>query len=277
MIPFDFEYYRPSSVKEAVDAFQALQTQGKHPMYWSGGTEIITMARLNRVRPGAVVDLKAIPECNVMEFRGNDLIIGGCVTLSAVTGANLFPLLGRAAQGVADQTSRNKITLGGNLCGRIRYREAVLPLLVADSRLVIAGKGGIREAAIHEVFHGQIRLEPGEFLLQTVTDREFVSLPSVHVKKRQIGHVGYPLVTLVALKKGSRIHAAFSGICGFPFRSAAIEQVLNTPGLSAEERARQVAGHLPAPPLTNTEGKADYRLFLFEQTVKDAVNALEGR
>ncbi|PQP89826.1 xanthine dehydrogenase family protein subunit M [Paenibacillus sp. AR247] len=173
MIPFDFEYYRPSSVKEAADAYQALQAQGKHPMYWSGGTEIITMARLNEDHPGAVVDLKAIPECSVMEYRENDLIIGGCVTLSAVTGSNLFPLLGRAAQGVADQTSRNKITLGGNLCGRIYYREAVLPLLVADSRLVIAGKGGVREAVIHQVFRGQIRLEPGEFLLQTVTDREF--------------------------------------------------------------------------------------------------------
>lgn len=277
MIPFDFEYYRPSSVKDAVDAFQALQAQRKHPMYWSGGTEIITMARLNKDRPGAVVDLKAIPECNVMEFREHDLIIGGCVTLSAVTGSNLFPLLGRAAQGVADQTSRNKITLGGNLCGRIYYREAVLPLLVADSRLVIAGKGRVREAAIHEVFRGQIRLEPGEFLLQTVTDREFVSLPSVHVKKRQIGNVGYPLVTLVAVKKGSRIRAAFSGVCGFPFRSAAIEQVLNTPGLPAEERAHKAAEQLPAPPLTNTEGTADYRLFLFKQTVKDAIYALEGR
>lgn len=277
MIPFDFEYYRPSSVKEAVDAFQALQAQGKHPMYWSGGTEIITMARLNEDRPGAVVDLKAIPECNVMEFRENALIIGGCVTLSTVIGSNFFPLLGRAAQGVADQTSRNKITLGGNLCGRIYYREAVLPLLVADSRLVIAGKGGVREAAIHEVFRRQIRLEPGEFLLQTVTAREFVSLPSVHVKKRQIGNVGYPLVTLVAVKKGSRFRAAFSGVCGFPFRSAAIEQVLNTPGLSAKERAHKAAGQLPAPPLTNTEGTADYRLFLFKQTVKDAIHALEGR
>jgi len=277
MIPFDFEYYRPSSVKEAADVYQALQAQGKQPMYWSGGTEIITMARLNEDRPGAVVDLKAIPECNVMEYRENDLIIGGCVTLSAITGSNLFPLLGRAARGVADQTSRNKITLGGNLCGRIYYREAVLPLLVADSRLVIAGKGGVREAAIHEVFRGQIRLEPGEFLLQAVTDRDFVSLPSVHVKKRQIGNVGYPLVTLVAVKKGSRIRAAFSGVCGFPFRSASIEQVLNTPGLSAEERARQAAGRLPAPPLTNTEGTADYRLFLFKQTVKDAIHALEGR
>lgn len=277
MIPFDFEYYRPASVKEAVDSYMTLQAQGKHPMYWSGGTEIITMARLDRVRPGAVVDVKAIPECNVMGFRGNDLVIGGCVTLSAVTGSNLFPLLSRAAQGVADQTSRNKITLGGNLCGRIPYREAVLPLLVADSRLVIAGKDGVREAVIHEVFNRQIQLEPGEFLLQTVTNREFVSLPSVHVKKRQIGNVGYPLVTLVAVKRGNRIRAAFSGVCGFPFRSAAIEQVLNTPGMSAEERAFQAAGQLPSQPLTNTEGSAGYRLFILKQTVKDAILVLEGR
>lgn len=277
MIPFDFEYYRPSSIKEAVDAFRALKAQGKHPMYWSGGTEIITLSRLNQVRPGAVVDLKKVPECRVMEFRQDTLVIGACATLSEVTSANLFPLLGRASQGVADQTSRNKITLGGNLCGMIYYREAVLPLLLADSRLVTAGEGGTKEVSIHDAFRGQIRLESGEFLVQTVTGREYASLPSVHIKKRQIGCVGYPLVTLAALKKGERIRVAFSGICEFPFRSAAIEDVLNAPGLSAEERARLAAERLPAPALTNTEGSADYRIFLLKQTVKEALSLLEGR
>ena len=41
MIPFDFDYDRPSSVQLAVHTFQSLQKQGKNPIYFGGGTEII--------------------------------------------------------------------------------------------------------------------------------------------------------------------------------------------------------------------------------------------
>lgn len=206
-------------------------------MYYSGGTEIITMARRNSIQPQAVVDLKSIPECGILEFDKDLLVIGSCVTLSALSAANPFPLLSAASQGVADQTSRNKITLGGNICGKIHYREAVLPLLLADSRMVIGGPEGKREVSIHEAFAGQIQLKPGEFLMQIITDRKYVSLPYYHVKKRLIGNVAYPLVTLAALKIDGFIRTAYSGVCAFPFRSPAIEQALNDPTLRPDEKA----------------------------------------
>jgi CO/xanthine dehydrogenase FAD-binding subunit len=274
MIPIDFEYYRPSSVLEAVELFRYLLTRGKNPMYFAGGTEIITWVRTNAIQPGAVVDLKSIRECNVMEFQNNNLVIGSCVTLSALSAANPFPLLSETALGTADQTARNKITLGGNICGKIYFRETVLPLLLADSRMVIVGSHGIREISIHDVFLQQLRLEKGEFLLQIITDREYLSLPFVHYKKRQIGNVGYPLVTLAALKKDNRIRTAYSGVCTFPFRSIEIDQVLNDPTLTLAERIEQAIGKLPAPVLTNTEGSADYREFVLKQTMIEAIRIL---
>jgi CO/xanthine dehydrogenase FAD-binding subunit len=277
MIPFDFEYYKPSSVLEAVELFRHLITQGKRPMYFSGGTEIITWARMNSIQPRAVVDLKSIPECNVIDFHKNNLVIGSCVTLSALSEINPFPLLSETSQGVADQTARNKITIGGNICGKIHYREAVLPLLLANSRMVIAGLKGMKEVSIHKVFLEQIRLESGEFLVQIMTDREYVSLPFVHFKKRQIGNVGYPLVTLSALKKDNQIRTAYSGVCAFPFRSIEIDHVLNDPTLSLEVRIKEAIGKIPAPVLTNTEGSAAYREFVLKQTMTEAVKLLEGR
>ncbi|CAG7615893.1 FAD binding domain-containing protein [Paenibacillus allorhizosphaerae] len=277
MIPFDFEYYKPASIEQAVEWFQRLQAQGKHPMYFSGGTEIITLGRLSYVRPGAVVDIKSIPECGVLEFRQDRLIIGASVTLSALSAANPFPLLSGTAQGIADQTARNSITLGGNVCSAFYYREAVLPLLLADSRLVVAGPGGTREVSIHDVFLEQIRLADGEFVVQTMTDREYASLPFVHYKKRQIGNVGYPLVTMAALKKDNRIRTAYSGVCSFPFRSAAIEQALNHASLPLSDRIAQAIDRLPAPILSDVEGSAAYRGFVLKQTMADAVSELEGR
>ncbi|MCM3337810.1 FAD binding domain-containing protein [Paenibacillus sp. MER TA 81-3] len=277
MIPFDFEYYKPSSVQMAVELFQSLHKQGKKPMYYSGGTEIITWARANSIQPGAVIDLKFIPECNVIEMQKDKLVIGACVTLSVLSAANPFPLLTEAAQGAADQTARNKITLGGNICGKIYYREAVLPLLLANSRMIIAGIQGIRETSIHNVFLQQLRLENGEFLVQILTDRGYLSLPFVHYKKRQIGNVGYPLVTVAAIKKDKQIHTAYSGVCSFPFRSLVMEQALNDSSIPLAARIEQAIGKLPAPLLDNAEGSASFRKFVLKQTMADAVQILERR
>ncbi|WP_019420773.1 FAD binding domain-containing protein [Paenibacillus sp. OSY-SE] len=277
MIPFNFEYYKPSSVQMAVELFQSLHKQGKKPMYYSGGTEIITWARANSIQPGAVIDLKFIPECNVIEMQKDKLVIGACVTLSVLSAANPFPLLTETAQGAADQTARNKITLGGNICGKIYYREAVLPLLLANSRMVIAGIQGIRETSIHNVFLQQLRLENGEFLVQILTDRGYLSLPFVHYKKRQIGNVGYPLVTVAAIKKDKQIHTAYSGVCSFPFRSLVMEQALNDSSIPLAARIEQAIGKLPAPLLDNAEGSASFRKFVLKQTMADAVQILERR
>ncbi|MBE9914297.1 xanthine dehydrogenase [Paenibacillus donghaensis] len=277
MIPFDFEYYRPASVMEAVELFQHLHTQGKNPVYYSGGTEIITRARRNLIQPRAVVDLKSIPECGVMEFHKDQLVIGSCVTLSVLSAANPFPLLSEASQGVADQTARNKITIGGNISGIIHYREAVLPLLLADSHVLIAGQEGMKEVAIHEVFKEQLKLNSGEFLVQIKTDRLYVSLPYFHAKKRLIGNVAYPLVTLAAMRKDDQIRVAFSGVCAFPFRSAAIEQVLNDPMLSLKEKIDRAVEKLPAQVVSNAEGSAAYREFVLKLTLEEALDSLGGR
>ncbi|WP_442603985.1 FAD binding domain-containing protein [Paenibacillus sp. KN14-4R] len=277
MIPFDFEYYKPISMQMAVDMFQSLQKQGKKPMYYAGGTEIITWARTNSISPGAVIDLKSIPECNVMGIQRDKLILGACVTLSALSAANPFPLLSETAQGAADQTARNKITLGGNICGRIYYREAVLPLLLTNSHMVIAGIHGTRETSIHNVFSQQMRLANGEFLVQILTDRDYLSLPFVHYKKRQIGNVGYPLVTVAALKKDNQIHTAYSGACSFPFRSIEIDQALNDTSVPLAVRIERAIDNIPAPILQNTEGSASYRKFVLQQTIADTVSILERR
>ena len=45
-------------------------------MYYSGGTEMITLARLNHVQTKAVIDIKAIRECQMSGFHDGFLITG---------------------------------------------------------------------------------------------------------------------------------------------------------------------------------------------------------
>ena len=91
-----------------------------------GGTEFITFARTNKKKPDVVIDIKGIPECMRLEVIGDELIIGAAVSLTTIVESNLFPLLGETLQRIADHTSRNKITIGGNLNSHFIYREGIL-------------------------------------------------------------------------------------------------------------------------------------------------------
>lgn len=276
MIPFDFEYYKPSSIREAVQLFYTLQAQKKRPIYFSGGTEIITLGRLNLVSTGAVIDIHDIPECKVLQLNENQLVMGSALTLTKIEEANVFPLLSKTASEVADRTARNKITLGGNICGNIFYREAVLPLLLTDSDVVIAGPAGIKRVPIQEVFNKQLCLKTGEFLVQVITNRSYFHTPSVSIKKRRQWNTGYPLVTIAAMKIEQEIRVAFSGLCPFPFRSQQIEKDLNHKPLPVETRIEDAIHHIPGPILDDAEGSSEYRIFVFKNTLQDIVTALEG-
>jgi CO/xanthine dehydrogenase FAD-binding subunit len=277
MIPFDFEYYRPETLKEAVELYQNLNSRGLAPLYYGGGTEIISMARLNTVRTGAVIDIKAISECNVFEIKDQHLITGAAVTLTLLMESPLFPLLAKSGGRVADHTIRDKITLGGNLCGKIIYREAVLPLLLAESEVLITGPGGERRIKIQEVFQQTMRLAPGELVVQVITDAEFLSLAHDQVKKTRLDKVDYPLVTIATLKKEGRIRVAISGLCAFPFRSILMEAEINNQELDLKARVNNAMRHLPAPVLSDIQGSAGYREFVFKNTLFRIVRELIER
>jgi len=276
MMPNDFAYDRPATAAEAVRLFGSFDAKGKSPMYYSGGTEVITFGRLGLVRTGAVIDIKGIPECRALGYVQDDLVLGAGLSLTEVEEANPFPLLSKTSGGVADRTARNKITLGGNVCGRIFYREAVLPFLLADSDVVLAGASGWRRLPIRQVFRGEMQLGQGELLLGFLTSRSYLSLPHVHLKRRQQWKTGYPLVTAAALRKDDRLRVAFSGVCPFPFRSAEMEEALNARGVAPAARIDEAVRRVPALVLNDVEGSAEYRLFVLRNALADIVDAIGG-
>lgn len=275
MIPFDFEYYKPSSIMEAVDTFRLLNTQGKEPLYFCGGTEIITMARRSHIFTKAVIDIKGTPEGNTFNVQNGELVIGASITLTQLEESRLFPLLGRAARKVADHTVRNKLTVGGNICGKITFREAVLPFLLSDSKVVLAGQRGIRNVPINQVFNKTLNLEKGEFLVQLVTDIDYSQFTFRSIKKTKQEKSAYPLISVDALNKDGQIRFAFSGVCPFPFRSSTIEKILNDKTIPLELRINKALTSLPAPINNNLEASAEYREFVLKNTLSDIIKVLE--
>lgn len=276
MISFDFDYYRPDTIEEAVYIFEELNSKGRQPLYYSGGTEIITFARSNDIYTEAVIDIKGIPECNMLELKDNEFIIGAGVTLTQVSEANLIPLFGRVSSYPADHTARNKITFGGNICGRIIYKEAVLGPLITNSNVMIAGKSGVRILPINQAFNQRLKLEKGEFLVQIRTNKLYAASPYAAIRRTKQEKASYPLVTAAALKKENKINIAFSGVYAFPFRSQKVEDALNNPGFEPEFRVNEAINNLPAPIPNNIQGSAEYRKFVLKNTLLDILKVLEG-
>lgn len=274
MIPFDFDYYKPETVEEAIELYLDLDSKGKKPLYYGGGTEIISMSRAHNVYTEAVIDIKGIAECNVHELRDNKLIIGSAVTLTEIAEANLFPLLGLTVQRIADHTIQDKITLGGNIAGTIIYREAVLPLLIGNSDVVIASPSGRRQILLSDIFDKRIMLNYGEFVVSAAVDEHFLSLPYLHVKRTKNDKIDYPLITLTALKDDNRINIAFSGVCSFPFRSTLIEDYLNDTILPDNIKINNIIDNIPDLVLSDLSGSGDFRKFVLQKMLIEVLEKL---
>lgn len=274
MISFDFDYYRPDSVKEAADIYSTLAGQGSKAIYYAGGTEIISRARTNRMRFDSVIDIKSISECRQCGYQGDKLVIGAAVTLTKISDSGLFPLLGECCRRSADHTARDRITLGGNICSSMPYKEALLPLLLCDCEAVTAGSRGVKTRPLTTVFDKELKLDDGEFLVQVKIDRSYTGLPYASIKKTGQDKVDYPLFTVTMIRKDERIRAAFSGLCQYPFRLPTIEDHLNNSSTALKDRIDRVFSSLPAPVLDDILGSSGYREFVARNAVEEAMTIL---
>ncbi|MGM9921229.1 MAG: FAD binding domain-containing protein [Bhargavaea sp.] len=275
MIGFNFEYHQPATVQDAMACCTDCSQSGKKTIFYSGGTEFLTLARVNEMAADAVIDIKGIPDCNVLRDDGEKITIGAAVSLNRLARADLFPLLSEAVRHIADHTSRNKITIGGNVNSRLMYREGLLPLLLADAEARIAGPSGERLCRLSEIVGDGKSIPREELLLQIMVDREAVERPYVFLKKTRMTKVGYPVVSVAANVENERISAAFSGLCRHPFRSEEVDRILNDPSLPDAAKVNAITGHLPTEVMDDMHASAEYRLFVLKNMLRLLTAELE--
>ncbi len=268
MIPFDVKYDRAETVEEAVKAWNDGAAAGEEVLYYGGGTEIVTLARENKLRADRFIDYKRIPEARRMpgseaaaaaDEATRRVVWGSAVRLNEIVDGGSFGLLGRCCAGVADRTVRNSITLGGNVCGMLPYREAVLPFLLLDGEVETAGPGAAVDSApsgqsapVASRFNKKLRLGKGELVLGfslerdvvtglesdgvTVADRGWGPVESwatgsrggwFYTRRTREPRLDYPLVTLVLALLDGVYRVAITGSFGYPYRAAEAEKVLN--------------------------------------------------
>lgn len=262
-------------MKEATNLFQSLLQENKSPIYFAGGTEIITLGRMNKIVTDAVIDIHHIPACHILEQDDTWLTLGAALSLTSIKEMKKFPLLEKVVSEIADRTSRNKITLGGNICANIIYREAVLPFLLTESYAVIATQHGLKERPFQELFDQTLQLKEGEFLVQVKVATKDLALPFFTVKKRRQWGVGYPLLTIAAILKETHIHTAYSGLYAYPFHCEKVDAQLNKPNIERAKRIEHALQAFHKEILHDIHGSDTYRKFVLKNVLTDVIDTLE--
>ena len=163
----EFDYIRAGNIEEAVGL---LAQDGARIL--SGGTDLIVQLREGRREARVVVDIKSLPEVNVLAYDPEiGLTLGAAVPCWRIaadpTVRALYPGLVDAASLIGGVQIQGRATLGGNLCNASPAADSAPALIVHEAICVAAGPGGRREVAAEDfcIGPGRNSLQHGEILL----------------------------------------------------------------------------------------------------------------
>ncbi len=167
MEPFDF--VSPSSIEEAV---KTLASSGDQARILAGGTDMLVQMRAGRRTAPLVVDIKGIPELNVVSYDATKgLTLGAAVPCYKIyedeTLAKAYPGLIDSASLIGGIQIQGRASVGGNICNAAPSGDAIPAVIALGGVCNIAGPKGTRELPAEEfcTAPGQNALENGEILV----------------------------------------------------------------------------------------------------------------
>jgi carbon-monoxide dehydrogenase medium subunit len=279
MIPAAFEYLRPTSIDEALNA---LATAGEDGKVLAGGQSLLPVLRLRLAYPEMLVDLAGIAELSGVSDDGDAILIGAMTTHDEVVNNALVkqhaPLVAQATATVGDRQVRHLGTFGGSLAHADPAGDLPTVALTLDAEMLVRGPAGQRVVAARDFFVDYLTtaLAPGE-ILTGIRIPKLGDGWSTHYEKFNRVAQAWSIVGVAAAVKRSNgsIAEARIGLTNMgstPLRAAAVEQALSgadaTSGAVAAASGSAADGtHAPS----DLAGQADYRNHLVTVLTKRAV------
>ncbi|GAA2551895.1 FAD binding domain-containing protein [Pseudonocardia hydrocarbonoxydans] len=283
MIPSKFDYVKPASVAEAV---QALADGGDDAKILAGGQSLIPVLRLRLAAPSVIIDLGGIAELRGIREDGDHIAIGAMTSYHDIVRDDLVKqhvaLLGQATETVADNQVRHRGTLGGSLAHADPAGDLGAPALALDAQMVIAGASGTRTVGAAEFFvdYFTTAIGDGEILTE-IRFPKYTGWGSHYEKFNRTAQAWSMCAVAAAIKvDGGTISEARVGLTNMgttPIRATGVEQALVGQPATADavRAAAERATEGTAAP-SDADAAADYREHLAKVLTGRAVLAAAG-
>ncbi len=162
-----FAYERPSDLNAAI----ALMGEAKErARIIAGGQSLGPMLNLRLVQPDLIIDIAGLSELKQAECRGDELVIGACVTHGDIEDRRIPDVtrgaMQRVAGAIAYRAVRNRGTIGGSLSHADPAADWVSALPALGAKVRLRSTSGVRDLAIEDFITGALEsaLQVGEIV-----------------------------------------------------------------------------------------------------------------
>jgi aerobic carbon-monoxide dehydrogenase medium subunit len=284
MIPAKFDYVKPTSVGEAV---QALASGGEDAKVIAGGQSLLPLLRLRLSYPSLLVDVGALDELRGVADVGDELLIGARTTHHQLVHDPLVGehcgILAEAAATVADPAVRHRGTLGGSLAHGDPAGDLPAVAVALGATMVARGPGGERTIAASDFFMDYLTtaLRPDEILTGVRVPKLGGGWGYRYEKFHRTAQA-WAIVGVAALARRSNGHVAearvgLTNMGSVPVRASAVEAA--AAGAEATRDALNAAAASAADgtePPADLHGAPDYRRHLARVLTGRALAAAAG-
>lgn len=162
-----FAYDRPTDVKAALALMARADGTAK---IIAGGQSLGPMLNLRLVEPDLIIDISGLSELKWAERRGDELVIGACVTHGDIEDGRIPDVtrgaMQRVASAIAYRAVRNRGTIGGSLSHADPAADWVSALSALGAKVTLRSAAGTRDLRIEEFVTGALEsaLRPGEIV-----------------------------------------------------------------------------------------------------------------
>ena len=261
--PPPFDYLRPSSLDEAVEALAA-----DGAMALAGGTDLVTMRASGQLEPTLLVDIKEIAEIAGVLTPEDGVRVGAATRFADLLAT---PELDRTALAdgaalVGAMQTRQRGTLGGNVCRSSPAGDTLPGLIVLGAELHARGSQGERTIPIGEFFTGpgQNVFGPGELLTAIELPRPAGASAYQRLTYRawmDLAVIGVAVSLEVDAGSCAAARIALGGLAPTPLAAEAAAAELVGSGLEPEAVDRAVeAAVAVTSPITDVRGTSEYRV-----------------
>jgi len=285
MIPAAFEYFAPTSVREAISL---LQQHGDDAKVLAGGHSLLPLMKFRLAQPKVVVDIGRIPGLDGITVAGDKVVIGALATHDAVERSPILkekcPLLPETAAVIGDMQVRNRGTIGGSLAHADPAADYPGAILALDAEIVATGPAGTRTIPARDFFVEMLTtaLGPAELITEV---RVPVLPPGTGTAYLKHPHpasgyavVGVAVVLRVAKGRCEHVAIGINGVAGKAYRATAVEQALQGKALDGQTvaaAASRAADGVDAQ--SDLYASAEFRKHLASVYTKRAVLAAVSR